>query len=253
MTKAKAIELLKQKLAEIPHLKQLAPPGNQEFELWRDSISNVIDAALDPNDRNRFSSSVQRRIDWSWASPNRPAQDRAQYLKDLDNYETALKSIIQKYEILGLEAAPAAVAEPTAKAFISHGKESVALSKVEGFLSALGIESISVGKQPSLDKTLDDKVNYYLNQADLVIILATGDDAIDDKRQPRQNVIHEAGLAQNTHAGKIIYLLEEEAEFPSNIRPKVWEPFNQNNMENVFVYITRELRAFGVLKVIKGK
>lgn len=137
------------------------------------------------------------------------------------------------------------------KAFISHGKESVALKKLEDFLHNLGIIPLIVKEQSSLDKTVSDKVDYYLQQADFVIILATGDDEFEGKLQPRQNVIHEIGLAQKTHAGKIIYLLEEETEFPSNISPKVWERFKQRNMLNAFLCILRELRALGILLAIK--
>ncbi len=137
------------------------------------------------------------------------------------------------------------------KAFISHGKESKALNKLQQFLSALGVEPIIVEAQPSLGKTVDDKVNYYLDQADFVVILATGDDSIEGKLHPRQNVIHEIGLAQNKHADRIIYLLQEGAQFPSNINPKVWERFNQENMENVFLRINIELRAFGILRAVK--
>lgn len=142
------------------------------------------------------------------------------------------------------------VTEPP-KAFISHGKESVALNKLEEFLRALGIEPLIVKEQPSLDKTIDDKVNYYLSQADFVVILATGDDEIEGKLHPRQNVIHEIGLAQRTHEGKIIYLLEAGTEFPSNISPKVWERFKQRNMIKAFLCIVRELRAYGILKCVK--
>jgi predicted nucleotide-binding protein len=137
------------------------------------------------------------------------------------------------------------------KAFISHGKESAALRKLKEFLETLGIEPLIVKKRPSLDKDLPDKVNLYLNQADFVIVLATGDDKVGDKLQPRQNVIHEIGLAQKTHAGKIIYLLEDGAEFPSNIRPKVWESFKQRNMMDAFLSIVRELREYGMLKAVK--
>lgn len=146
---------------------------------------------------------------------------------------------------------PAAIAEQLPKAFISHGKKSEALTKLQQFLSALGIEPIIVEAQPSLGKTVDDKVNYYLDRSDLVVILATGDDTIEGKLHPRQNVIHEIGLAQNKHAEKIIYLLEEGAQFPSNINPMVWERFNQENMENVFLRIIIELRAFGILRAVK--
>jgi len=141
--------------------------------------------------------------------------------------------------------------------FISHGKESVALRKLKEFIETLGIEPLIVKEQASLDKDLPDKVNLYLNQADFVIILATGDDTVIDKKtgaeiiQPRQNVIHEIGLAQKTHSGRVIYLLEEGANFPSNIRPKVWESFKQRNMMDAFLGIVRELRAYGILNVTK--
>ena len=137
------------------------------------------------------------------------------------------------------------------KAFISHGKKSAALNKLEEFLRTLGVELLIVKEQPSLDKTVNDKVNYYLSQADFVVILATGDDKIEGKLHPRQNVIHEIGLAQEKFPGKIIYLLEEGAEFPSNIRPKVWESFKQRNMMNAFLCIVKELRAYGMLRVTK--
>ncbi len=137
------------------------------------------------------------------------------------------------------------------KAFISHGKESRALTKVAEFLRTIGIEPIIVEERPTLDKALPDKVDFYLNLSDLVVIVATGDDKIEGKLYPRQNVIHEIGLAQKTHAGKIIYLLEEKTEFPSNIRTKVWETFSQDNMENVFQYIVLELKEFGIAKTIK--
>lgn len=137
------------------------------------------------------------------------------------------------------------------KAFISHGKDSAALRKLKEFIETLGIEPIIVKKQASLDKDVPDKVDLYLGQADFVIILATADDKVEDKLQPRQNVIHEIGLAQKIHPGKIIYLLEEGAEFPSNIRPKVWESFKKRNMMNAFLGIVRELRAYGILKVTK--
>jgi len=137
------------------------------------------------------------------------------------------------------------------KAFVSHGKESVALRKLEDFLHNLGVIPLIVKEQASLDKTVSDKVEYYLLQADFVIILATGDDEFEGKLHPRQNVIHEIGLSQKSHPGKIIYLLEEKAEFPSNISPKVWERFKQRNMLNAFLCILRELRALGILLAVK--
>jgi predicted nucleotide-binding protein len=254
MDKDKAIELLKQALTEIPHLRELHY-DNREFELWLNRVRDVIRAALDSNDNNRFSSWRSTHIRGMFSE----GVYRQDYTKQLEDYETALKSIIQKYEILGIESdnpvievAPESVfSEVPPQAFVSHGKESAALRKLKEFIETLGIKPLIVIKQASLDKTVDDKVNHYLGQADFVIILATGDDVIENKLHPRQNVIHEIGLAQKTHPGRIIYLLEEGAEFPSNVSPKVWESFKQRNMMDAFLGIVRELRAYGILKVIK--
>lgn len=134
------------------------------------------------------------------------------------------------------------------KAFLSHGKAEDVLKRIESFLKAIGFTPLIVKEQPSTGKALDDKVNHYLEQADCAIIIATADDRSEDGTfQPRQNVIHEIGLAQAKYPDKIVYLLEENSVFPSNIRPKVWEPLSRNNLENVFRYIAMELTAMGLL------
>ena len=192
------------------------------------------------------------KFDFDWL-----ASEALDYCKDATDVAIGkLGSDIKKGKrdkqgnLIKLEKTQSSSAKPP-KAFISHGKASTALNKLKEFLETLGVEVLIVKKQPSLDKDLPDKVNLYLSQADFVIILATADDKVEDKLQPRQNVIHEIGLAQNTHSGKIIYLLEEGAEFPSNISPKVWERFKQRNMLNAFLCILRELRALGILLAVK--
>jgi len=54
-------------------------------------------------------------------------------------------------------------------------------------------------------------------------------------------------MAQEKFKRKVIYLKENDCEFPSNVRPKVWENFTQDNMENAFEKISKELRAFGLI------
>ena len=257
MEKKDAIEFLEEKLLEIKRLRNL-PHNNQEYVLWRNIIKSVLETVFDKDSfeyRTFFDAG-----NWYGHVP----EAEIMYIELLKRQETALKSIIQKYEILGIEEkAPISLApeeifqQVSPKAFISHGKQSAALRKLKEFIETLGIEPIVVKVKASLDKTVDDKVEYYLNQADFVVILATGDDTVKDKitgeekKQPRQNVIHEIGLAQKTHPGRIIYLLEEGAEFPSNIRPKVWESFKQRNMMDAFLGIVRELRAYGIMQVTK--
>ena len=45
--------------------------------------------------------------------------------------------------------------------------------------------------------------------------------------------------------------MEEGATFPSNIDEKVWEHFTQDNMEKAFIKVANELRASGLIKVVK--
>jgi len=94
----RAIGLLRQALNEIPHLKELRY-ANQEFTLWFDKVRDIIQAGLDENDRQRFPSSLKVTIT---TGGNLPSDDEFQklYLIQLQSCETALQSIVQKYEIL---------------------------------------------------------------------------------------------------------------------------------------------------------
>lgn len=134
------------------------------------------------------------------------------------------------------------------KVFISHGKESNALTKIERFLRGLGITPVIVKNEPSKGKSLDDLVEEQMRLCDSVLILATKDDKVENYYQPRPNVIHEIGLAQEIVKNKIIYLKEDDCQFPSNITPKVWGSFTQDNMENAFLKIGKELKAFGIIQ-----
>lgn len=251
MDKLKAIELLKRKSNEAAYIASL-PHSNTEYVPWRRNIEDVLEEAFGVNstEYRRVASMEIRDIE----GPRSELQRF--YIGRVAAVQSEVNSIIQKYEDLGIGAEPS-ISEGSPSVFVSHGKESVALRKLAEFIETLGIDPLIVKKQPSLDKDLPGKVNFYLNQADFVIILATGDDTMTNRKtgtkiiQPRQNVVHEIGLAQKTHPGRIIYLLEEGASFPSNIRPKVWESFKQRNMMDAFHGIVRELRAYGILKVMK--
>ncbi len=134
-----------------------------------------------------------------------------------------------------------------ARVFISHGREGPALTKLERFLRALGLISVVVIREASEGMAVDDLVEKRLSESDCAVILATGDDTVGNVRQPRPNVIHEIGLAQEKLDQRVIYLKEEGCEFPSNVKPKVWENFTHDNMERAFEKVSKELRAFGLL------
>lgn len=254
MEKKESIELLNQKFRELDTLKN--QQNYQELKVWMYTVKVLIEKHFDQDDVTLFTS-VQDKYFIEDTFGDSLLQE-TEYSSKVNDFRIALKSIIKKHEMLkkedniSISKAPQDVFQLVSpKAFISHGKESVALNKLREFVETLGIEPILVKTQPNLDKDVSEKVKFYLDQADFTIILATADDKVGDKFQPRQNIIHEIGLAQKTLPGRIIYLIEEEAYFPSNIKPKVYERFKQRHMINAFLRIIRELRAYGILTVTK--
>ena len=96
MDKKEAIEFLKEKIKKINHLAKL-PYKNQEYPLWCNQISDVLEEI--------FGKGTTEYIRFSQAFPNVhvPGQEQEEYLEELKRRESALKSIITKYERLGFE------------------------------------------------------------------------------------------------------------------------------------------------------
>lgn len=131
--------------------------------------------------------------------------------------------------------------------FISHGPESAALKKLEDFIRDFGLNPIIAEKEPTKGRDIDPDAIEKMEQCEVVIIIATGDDILkDNTRQPRGNVISEMRLAEQKKK-KIIYLLEKNTKFPSLHASKAWEGFEQDNMEKAFAKIVRELVAFKII------
>lgn len=171
------------------------------------------------------------------------------YLTGLDMAEGILKSAISQIQRHGADRilTESRIKRGEGRVFISHGKKTRALIKVERFVRALGLEPVIVILGASEGLAVDDLVEKRMSESDCALILATSDDEIEGHKQPRPNVIHEIGMAQEKFKRKVIYLKENDCEFPSNVRPKVWENFTQDNMENAFEKISKELRAFGLI------
>jgi uncharacterized protein (TIGR02391 family) len=109
MDKKEAIELLKNALTEIPHLRELHY-DNQEFELWFNKVKTITKNGLDEEDCETLSSARLMSFPMRGIAPESSFIEH--YQKEITGYETALKSIIQKYELLGFEKEPAITAEP---------------------------------------------------------------------------------------------------------------------------------------------
>lgn len=171
------------------------------------------------------------------------------YLQGLNVAEGILFSALEQLQSYGIDKIlrRSTIRNEGARIFISHGTEGPALTKLERFLRALGTQPVVVMREASEGMSVDDLVEKRLSESDCVIILATADDQIGERRQPRPNVIHEIGLAQERFPGNVIYLKEQGCEFPSNVKPKVWGDFVQENMEGAFEKVSKELNAMGLL------
>lgn len=101
MDKEEAIEMLKQALTEIPRLKQLHY-DDAEFELWRDKVRDIVVVGLHREDLKRFSPG-SFKIRGMFADHVYQSEYVEEHLPAL---ETGLKSIIQKYELMGVENGP---------------------------------------------------------------------------------------------------------------------------------------------------
>jgi len=153
----------------------------------------------------------------------------------------------KKTGILITQQTKAAIKAP--KAFIAHGGDSPALSKLKSFLEALGVEPLVVEEQPSEGRSVGENVDWYARQADCAVILATKGD-IDGKTGrfiPRGNVLIEIGKSQELFKDRIVYLLQAGTKFPTNISEKVWGRFTTQRMDDAFIKIAKELTNWGFI------
>jgi len=250
MESSKLLELLKNALNEVPRLREL-PYGSSDYRLWHHKVEDILRAkfGVRSHEFSRFFRSV------TGFPFNSDDLNQKEYLRRLQEDETALKSIVWEVEVIGAKAEPEAETLGEApKAFIAHGGQSGALNKVRSFLEALGVEPLVVEIQPSEGRLTEAQVDEYMKQGDCAIILATYghiEDVKTRKKHPRLNVVDELGRCRKVFPDRTILLLEKGVDLPSNVSGIVYEHFTKQNMENAFIKVAVELRAFGLIRPIK--
>jgi len=107
MDRQRAIELLKQKSKEAVYVASL-PYENNEFLPWLRNIEDILESAfgVTSTEYKRVTSIPGKRY-----KGTRTAVQRA-YVKLVHRIQLEVNSIIQKYEILGIDIKPSAVSEP---------------------------------------------------------------------------------------------------------------------------------------------
>lgn len=255
MNTEQAVEILSEALNKIDNLRSKATYSAEHIEFVQ-STGLELGRIFGPDSPvTRNFSSIGYDFNgtflfdpWDFES-EKERHNVAAYLRGLDMAEGFLRSAIDQLQKHGDDQilSQSRIKLGGAKVFVSHSSQTQALTKVERFICVLGLEPVSVVKGPSEGMAVDDLVEKRMDECDCALILATADEQVGDRIQPRPNVIHEIGLAQEKFDNKVIYLKEMGCEFPSNVRPKVWENFTQDNMETAFEKISKELHAFGYI------
>ena len=254
MTTEEAIAVIDDALSKVYRLRNSAASSADHVEFLQTTglelarIFGPDSVIVDNFSRVQYQFSGSFVAGYSDYESQKERHSREAYLRGLGEAEGILKSARSQ---LAKHGAKALLAESRVKlhggrVFISHGTQTQALTKVERYIRALGLDPVIVIRKPSEGLSVDDLVDKRMSESDCALVLATADEEVAGRRQPRPNVIHEIGLAQEKLGEKVIYLKEEGCEFPSNIRPKVWGSFTQDNLEEAFEKIILELRAFGL-------
>lgn len=244
----KAIPLIKQKLEEAddPALAN----DEYKFERWVQEVERILARRFgqDSRELDNFTASLHREVRVQRSFDDE--EDTGYRKRQIAHGKATLEAILSGEETLGTVEMREATTSSRPKAFIAHGGETKALEKLKSFLDGLGIEPLIAEQQASEGRSVDEQVEWCLDNADCAIILGTADDKElkDGKLYPRRNVHIEIGRVQERFPGRVVYLLEEGASFPSNISEKVYERFTQENVEKAYLKIAKELKAFGIIR-----
>jgi len=136
--------------------------------------------------------------------------------------------------------------------FIAHGGRGSNryLPKVKKFLTSLGLYPVVVEDMPNIGVSLQTKVQLYAEVCNAAIILLTAEDiTTKGEARVRPNVDHEVGMLQLSQqiGNRIIYLKETRVILPTNYRERSWHELSNNNIEEIFIKIIEELKAFGMI------
>jgi predicted nucleotide-binding protein len=124
------------------------------------------------------------------------------------------------------------------------------VNTVRDFLIALGLAPVVVQEAPNLNLSINEKVRFYMSFCTGAIALATvEDETTANEIRARPNVENEIGMLQTAPniGARLVYLKEPDVQFASNYQEKVWIPFTKEKVQDAFIPITKELRAFGFL------
>lgn len=128
-----------------------------------------------------------------------------------------------------------------AKAIIVHGPSAIAAHKLRSFVSALGLEAVTL---PDLPGPRDDPPEG--GRAQCVIVLAGAEVAEDGTRMARRELL-ESFRAARRITRNVICLLEDGAKLPPDAGIQVDARFRPESMDEAFTVVAERLRRDGLV------
>lgn len=226
---------------------QEGKPFWDDFEVWKSRCQDTIDFIYGPNSRNlnEFNNIKYSPIDVS----AEPAQQNFMFVVGLLIASQRLKGILSTVDnFLPDDAIQPSITHPTI--FLSHsGKSQKMANELKSFLENLGATVIDVMSEPNILRSVDQKVESYLNLCNLGIALITADDELKSgEKREKPNIDHEIGMMMKASniASRIVLLKEDKVtKLPSNIQSKGYITFNRSAFSKIFSDLVKEIRAFG--------
>jgi len=168
------------------------------------------------------------------------------YTKDIttivfDRVKSTLPQTIMQHESMKVQ--------DLTSVFIVHGRDDLAKTEVARFIEKLGFSAVILHEQPSLGKTIIEKIEEYTNVGFALILYTpcdVGGLAGEETQKPRarQNVVFEHGyLIGKLGRQNVCALVKGDTEFPSDINGVVYYPIDTHGAWKLLV--AKELRNVG--------
>lgn len=256
--KAKAIELLKNALKQIPDLNDEST-SSPTFIRWQKSTLASISHLFGEDSRNfndfKTVNYTPGMISWGG---NNDQVFRNSFVRGLNHSEGLLEAIIDEIETHWPDdnssdssgQSPKDSMVISDRVFIVHGSDNETKQEVSRVVSDLGLNAIVLHEQPNKGRTLIDKFEQESGMVGYALVLLTPDDEGRKKGtegplipRARQNVIFELGsFFSSLGRDRVCALLKGDVEIPSDYHGIVYIKMDDANWK---LDLTKELKAAG--------
>ena len=257
LTKPQMLSALDGLITEVQRLRDVflqdLTPWTPAFAVWLKASESTVEAIFGSTSDALRSF---KRIYFQPPPGQQGANDIERRNADLTWFNSGLQYahvtlIGYRYSVERL--APEERVQTTRYIFISHGGPTLThVHLVRDFLVALGLSPVVVGDMPNLNLSVNEKVRFYMDLCSGAIALATAEDETTaQEHRARPNVENEIGMLQMAQniGSRIVYLKEDAVQFASNYKEKVWIPFSKERVQDTFIGLAKELRAFGFIQI----